>query len=127
VEAVHSGQRARRTALVVEEDSDLRALTAQTLARHGFAVLAADDGPSALALSRSHEGDIDLLVTVSLMRAMSGVEVAEAVRHRHPAVTVIYMSEFSPDSFGAARPPALLQKPFSESQLLEVVHRHLPD
>ena len=126
MEAVHSGQRARRTALVVEEDSDLRALTAQTLARLGFTVLAADDGPSAVALSGSHHGNIDLLLTVSLMRAMSGVEVAEAVRHQHPDVTVIYMSEFAPDAFGAARPPALLQKPFSESQLLEVVHRHLP-
>ena len=52
MQAVHSVQRPRRTALVVEEDSDLRALTAQTLARHGFAVLSADDGPSALALSR---------------------------------------------------------------------------
>jgi DNA-binding NtrC family response regulator len=127
VEAVHSGQRARRTVLVVEDDSDQRALTAQMLARHGFTVLPADSGPSALALSRSHSGTIDLLLTVSLMRAMSGVEVAEAVRREHPGITVIYMSEFAPDAFGAARPPALLQKPFGESQLLEVVHRHLPD
>jgi two-component system, cell cycle response regulator CpdR len=127
VEAVHSGQRTRRAALVVEEDSNLRALAAQMLARHGFTVFAADDGPSALALSGSHVGDIDLLLTVSLMRAMSGVEVAEAVRRQHPDVTVIYMSEFAPDAFGAARPPALLQKPFGESELLEVVHRHLPD
>ena len=40
VEAVHSGQRARRTVLVVEDDSDQRALTAQMLARNGFTVLA---------------------------------------------------------------------------------------
>jgi two-component system, cell cycle sensor histidine kinase and response regulator CckA len=127
VEAVHSGQRARRTVLVVEDDSDQRALTAQMLARHGFTVLPADSGPSALALSRSHPGTIDLLLTVSLMRAMSGVEVAEAVRREHPGITVIYMSEFAPDAFDAARPRALLLKPFGEAQLLDVVRRSLPD
>jgi two-component system, cell cycle sensor histidine kinase and response regulator CckA len=124
---VRSGPVARRTALVVEEEPDQRAATRQILERNGFAVVSAADGPSALALSRHHDGDIALLLTDFLMPAMPGAELAEKIRRQRPEITVIYMSEFAPEAFEAARPPALLQKPFGEAQLLEVVHSNLPD
>jgi CheY-like chemotaxis protein len=127
VGAERSAQRAGRTVLVVDDEPDHRAATVQMLVRNGFTVLSAADGPSALALSRSHAGAIHLLVTDSMMAAMPGVELAEALRHQRPDITVIFVSEFAPNSFDAARPPALLHKPFGEAQLLEAVHRHLPD
>ena len=78
-------------------------------------MLPANDGPSAVALSRTHPGDIHLLLTNSLMPAMPGRRAGRgrSVTER-PDIIVIYMSEFAPDAFGAARPPALLQKPFGE-------------
>jgi two-component system cell cycle sensor histidine kinase/response regulator CckA len=124
VEAVRSGPVARRTALVVEEESGQRAATRQMLERNGFAVVSAADGPSALALSRRHDGDIALLLTDFLMPSMPGAELAERIRRQRPDIAVIYMSEFA---FDAARPPALIQKPFDEAQLLEVVRSNLPD
>jgi CheY-like chemotaxis protein len=61
------------------------------------------------------------------MPAMPGAELAERIRRQRPDITVIYMSEFAPDAFDAARPPALIQKPFGEEQLLQVVHSNLSD
>ncbi len=127
MEAVHSGPVARRTALVVEGDPGQRAATGQMLERHGFTVHTAADGPSALAFSRRHVGGIALLVTDFLMPAMPGVDLAEVLRQERPQITVVYMSEFAPDAFDGVRPPALIQKPFDEAQLLAVVHDNLAD
>jgi DNA-binding NtrC family response regulator len=118
---------ARRTALVVEDEPGQRATTGQILERHGFTVHTAADGPSALAFSRRHLGAIELLVTDFLMPAMPGVDLAEVIRQERPQITVVYMCEFAPDAFDGVRPPALIQKPFDEDQLFEVVHDNLPD
>jgi DNA-binding NtrC family response regulator len=127
VEAVRSEPVARRTALVVEGEPGLRAATGQMLERHGFTVHTAADGPSALTFSRRHVGAIALLVTDFLMPAMPGVDLAEVIRQERPRITVIYMSEFAPDAFDGVRPPALIQKPFDEAQLMAVVHDNLAD
>jgi DNA-binding NtrC family response regulator len=127
VEAVRSEPVARRTALVVEDEPGQRSATGEILERHGFTVHTVADGPSALAFSRRHRGVIELLLTDFLMAAMPGVDLAEVIRQERPHISVIYMSEFAPDAFDGVRPPALIQKPFDEVQLLAVVHDNLAD
>jgi CheY-like chemotaxis protein len=116
---------ARPVALVVEEMPMLRAHTQELLERIGFDVVVAGDGPSAIALSRRHAGDIDLLLTDAVMPGMQGFELAEAIREERPRVTVVYMSRH--DAFGhGMAPAALVAKPVEEAQLVEVLREHLP-
>ncbi len=96
------------------------------LERNGFDVVAAADGPAAVELGR-HAGAIDLLLTDAVMPEMPGIEVADAIRAQHPQAVVVYMSAYAKEAFrDGARPVALIEKPFDEAQLLEVLGRHLP-
>jgi two-component system cell cycle sensor histidine kinase/response regulator CckA len=118
---------ARRTALVVEGDHGFREATRHMLERNGYDVIVAPDGRTAMDLSRRHEGEIDLVLTDAFMPDLPGIELAEAVRSRWPRVAVVYMSAFANDAYrDGMRPAALIEKPFDEAQLLEVLGRHLP-
>jgi two-component system cell cycle sensor histidine kinase/response regulator CckA len=118
---------ARRTARVVEGVPAPREATRQMLERNGFDVLVAADGPAAVELSRSHAGDIDLLLTDAVMPEMPGIELADSIRAQRPQTVVVYMSAYAKEAFrDGARPVALIEKPFDEAQLLEVLGRHLP-
>jgi two-component system cell cycle sensor histidine kinase/response regulator CckA len=117
---------ARRTALVVEGDASGREATRRMLERNGFEVLDAGDGPAAVELARRHAGDIDLLLTDAVMPDMPGIELADAILAQHPQTVVVYMSAYAKKAFrDGARPVALIEKPFDEAQLLEVLGEHL--
>ncbi|MGA2474634.1 MAG: response regulator, partial [Acidimicrobiales bacterium] len=97
--------------------------------RNGHDVVAAGDDESALALSRHHKGRIDLLVTDVVMARMQGTELAGAILAERPGIIVVYMSGYAKEAFGnpAVRPIALIEKPFGEEELLEVLRLHMPD
>jgi signal transduction histidine kinase/CheY-like chemotaxis protein len=113
------------TVLVVEDESALREVTKRILTRNGYQVIVAASGPEALAIADGHPGEIHLLVTDVIMPHMLGKEVAEKMRLIKPEIEVIFMS-------GYARPVlacqgrldpgvALVEKPFSEADLLAMV------
>ena len=56
---------ARRTAtiLVVEDEKEVRTFAARVLASRGYRVLAASDGPEAIAIARAYHERIDILLT----------------------------------------------------------------
>ena len=115
--------------LVVDDEPELRGQTRLMLERNGYDVVVAGDGQSALALSRHHGGTIDLLLTDVVMPAMQGTELADAIRLQRPGIAVVYMTGYSKEALGdpGMRPVALVEKPFDEQTLLEVLRRHLPD
>ncbi len=118
-----------RTVLLVEDELGLRERAREILEDNGFAVLETGDGESAIALSRHHEGPIDLLLTDVVLPAMQGVDLADAIRAQHPAVVVVYMSGYARDAFGegGVRPAAFLESPFEGWELLRVLARYFPD
>jgi PAS domain S-box-containing protein len=118
-----------KTALVVEDEAGLRDVIRRMLERNGYTVLVAGDGPAAIALSEAHVGDIDLLLTDVVMPKMQGTELADAIQQRRPGIVVVYMTGYARDAFGESgvRPTALIEKPFREEQLLDVLRRHAPD
>jgi len=81
----------------VEDDGAVRALMADVLRRRGYNVLAAADGFQALRIADAHGGAIQLLVTDVVMRKMSGVDVAKAVREMRPDLRVLYVSGYAAD------------------------------
>jgi signal transduction histidine kinase len=115
------------TVLVVEDEEALRQVTQRIFTRNGYRVITAADGPAALEIARAHPGEIHLLVTDVVMPRMLGKEVAEKMREVKPDIKVLFMSGYARPvlaSQGSLEPNVvLLEKPFSESELLsEAAH-----
>jgi len=107
----------------------MRSLTRQLLQEHGYTVVEADDGKSALEWVESHPGTIDLLLTDVVMRRMSGPELAERLNSSHPTLKVVYMSGYTGELMAnreVLKPGViLLEKPFSRTSLLNTVQANL--
>ncbi|MGA8509093.1 MAG: PAS domain S-box protein [Candidatus Sulfotelmatobacter sp.] len=124
-----SPKRQGTTILLVEDDEIMRSLTRKLLQEHGYTVIEADDGKSALEWMESHPNRIDLLLTDVVMRRMSGPELAERLNGSHPTLKVVYMSGYTGElmanrevlKFGVT----LLEKPFSRTALLNTIHTTL--
>jgi two-component system, cell cycle sensor histidine kinase and response regulator CckA len=117
--------------LVVEDEAPLRDATRRMLARNGYAVLTAAGGGDAIEVVRNHAGPIDLLLTDMIMPHMLGTDVAAAITALRPGIHVLYMSGYARSSLtrsDALQPERiLLEKPFSENELLRLVGRALED
>lgn len=87
-----------KTILLIEDEEDIREVTAEQLRDIGCRVLEADSGAAALRMI--HAGaPIDLLVSdVALPGGMNGRQVAESVRGRHPGLPVILITGYSAGS-----------------------------
>jgi CheY-like chemotaxis protein len=107
---------------VVEDEAALREVTKRILTRNGYQVITAASGPEALAIATEWSGEIHLLVTDVVMPHMLGREVAEKMRAVKPGIEVLFMSGYARPvlaSQGRLDPNvALVEKPFSESDLL---------
>jgi len=117
------------TVLVVEDEAALREVTRRILSRNGYEVLVTDSAPEAVTLAERHSGHIDLLLTDVVMPHMLGKEVAELVLARRPSVRVLYMSGYAQPvlaSSGSLEAGVLLlEKPFTEEELLTKVRQAL--
>ncbi len=87
--------RAQETILVVEDDDDVRAYSAECLRELGYQVLEAHDGPSALRVLDREEQCIDLLFTDVVMPEMTGRELADQAREKRPDLKVLYTSGYT--------------------------------
>lgn len=111
------------TILLVEDDSQVRAVARHSLERSGYAVLEARNGLHALKLVDTHD-DIDLIVTDVVMPKMGGPELAATVRRIQPDLPVLYVSGCTTaDELDDTA--VLLAKPYAETELLDVVRRLL--
>ena len=117
------------TILLVEDDEVMRSLTRQMLREHGYAVVEADDGKSALEWVESHPDPIDLVLTDVVMRRMSGPELVERLHASHPNLKVVFMSGYTGELIAERevlkRGITLLEKPFSRTALLNTIHTAL--
>jgi signal transduction histidine kinase/ActR/RegA family two-component response regulator len=121
----HSKPRRGARVLVVDDEPTLRSVIRRSLEREGYSVLVAEDGARALALSRSHDSDIDLLITDVMMPGLTGLELARQLLHERPGLRVLFISGFT---FEESVPPAdlaqgtaYLPKPFDTKVLLAEV------
>jgi PAS domain S-box-containing protein len=117
------------TVLVVEDEPAIREVVRRILRRSGYEVLMTESPLDALEAACRHDGQIHLLMTDVVMPRMLGKDVAERVRALRPEVKVLFMSGYAQPvlaSSGTLEPGVmLLEKPFSESVLLETVRRVL--
>ncbi|WP_179277154.1 response regulator [Actinoplanes regularis] len=114
-------------ALVVEDEPAVRDLVVRILERHGYHVVAADNGPFALEVLQEHP--VDIVISDVIMPEMSGPELIRRLHQQHPRLPVVFMSGYS-DGLLAAQDMIdsdipLVQKPFTAAELLNAVHQGL--
>ena len=100
----------------------IRQTVKATLERHGYRVLAAEDGDEAVTLHGRHEGEISAVLLDMMMPGMDGPETLAALRLRDPNLRVITSSglpltKWANESVGV-QPDTFLPKPYTDEQLL---------
>lgn len=114
------------TILLVEDDQMMRTLTRQMLEEHGYTVVEAEDGKSALELLGSNHAVVDLTLTDVVMQGMSGPELVLRLTESHPEMRIVYMSGYTGELIAGNEPLrvgiTLLEKPFTRAALLKTMH-----
>jgi PAS domain S-box-containing protein len=100
--------------LVVDDDPEVRHVTASFLAGFGYHETEACDGPAALDLLARER--FDLVVADLAMPGMSGVELASAVRAREPDLPVLILTGHA-DAMRIPPDLPVLAKPFRSADL----------
>jgi two-component system, cell cycle sensor histidine kinase and response regulator CckA len=117
------------TLLLVEDESQVRRVLAETLRLNGYTVLEAGDPREGLLHAKDHTASLDLLVTDMMMPGMNGYELARHVARLHPEVRILYISGYTDsqivqqDLLGTGA--AFLQKPFTPEVLLRKIRELL--
>ncbi|GJE75916.1 response regulator [Methylorubrum suomiense] len=101
--------------LVVDDDPEVRHVTASFLSDFGYTETEANDGHTALALMEEGTA-FDLVVADLAMPGMTGVELAAAIRSRFAGVPVLLLTGHAeavpiPDDL------PVMQKPFASAEL----------
>ncbi|MFQ4137956.1 PAS domain-containing protein [Nodosilinea sp. PGN35] len=107
--------------LLVEDNALVRDYAQQQLESLGYRVLAAENGPTALAMLQQ-QPEIDLLFTDVIMPGgLNGRELADAARRLRPGLRVLYTSGYAENVLShQAGPEAelqLLHKPYQRVEL----------
>jgi PAS domain S-box-containing protein len=117
------------TVLMVEDEAALLEVTKRLLLRNGYTVLSASGGAAAIKIAQEHDGRIDILITDVIMPEMMGPEVAQQVVRLRPDIRVLYISGYAQPVLGhqGTLDPglALVEKPFTEAELLTSVRQVL--
>lgn len=120
------------TILLVEDEDAMREVTARILTRGGYTVQTSASGPGAIKLFSKAPSAIDLLLTDVIMPTMVGEDLASHLRTLRPELRVLYISGYAQPILGTrlSKGAKLLEKPFSEQELLakvrEVLDESLP-
>jgi two-component system cell cycle sensor histidine kinase/response regulator CckA len=124
-----SVQRGSETILLVEDDPQLRQLSSSVLAHCGYKVLVAGGPEEGLAICRSNQRDIRLLITDVIMPRMNGRQLAEQILQISPNVRVLYISGYTNNAivhYGVLDAGLwFLPKPFTLSALIAKVREVL--
>jgi PAS domain S-box-containing protein len=108
------------TILLVEDDSNVRALASRILTHNGYSVIQASNGAEGLETVRASESQIDLVITDAIMPVMSGGELAMALATEYPKIKVLFMSGYTDDEIvkrGVVDSRAFIAKPFTTLDL----------
>lgn len=110
---------AGRTVLVLDDEANVRQVTADALRTAGCIVIEAADGAAAMELLADNEA-IDAAVTDVAMPGMSGVQFAEHARALRPALPVVFVTgQVDAEELASVPAEHVLRKPFDRKELVE--------
>ena len=117
------------TALLVEDEPEVRGLVEKILRMYGYTVLSAASPAEAIALSKNRAATIDILVTDVIMPGMNGRELSRVLAASRPELRVLYMSGYTDAVIaqqGILEPgTAFVSKPFTPDVLARKVREVL--
>lgn len=117
-----------RAVLLVDDDPQVRRVTARVLAGRGHIVLEARNGEEALRMCAARP-DVGLVLTDLVMPGMGGIELADRLEASDSTARVVFTSGYSPADLAhrEALPDAalLLNKPWTVDALMEIVREGL--
>jgi two-component system, cell cycle sensor histidine kinase and response regulator CckA len=111
--------------LIVEDQPEVAQLVQRLIEPAGYSITVATDALAAVTqvAAGAHP---DLLITDVVMPAMTGPELAAALRTHHPDLPVLYMSGYTAASLGPQlnldENSMLVEKPFTRSTLLGAIN-----
>jgi two-component system, cell cycle sensor histidine kinase and response regulator CckA len=113
------------TILIVDDENAVRAALRRQLAAQGHTMLEASHGIEALALVRTLEGRVDLVLADVVMPEMNGAELAATLHEEYPSLPVLLMSAYAPAGWtrvGVHQSIVpVLMKPFTSDELAELI------
>lgn len=125
-EGLHHGD---ETILLVEDNEEVRKVTAQILKMQGYKVLEVSNEGDAFSICDQHGGPIHLMITDVVMPEMDGPELAKRLSSLYPEMKVIYMSGYVVDVIshhGILKERVnYIQKPFTVNELARKVREVL--
>lgn len=109
--------------LIVEDEEEVRSVTADILQEQGYDVLSAGDGHEALQVAGASP-KVDLLLADVVMPGLTGPELAGELTRTRDDLKVVFMTGYSALP-GRPRPVDLryptLTKPFTREELVTAV------
>jgi CheY-like chemotaxis protein len=112
--------------LSVDDNDDVREITALLLRDYGYNVIEASSGSAALGRLETNEA-IDLLMVDLVMPVMSGPELLERVRAKRPDIRVALITGYADRTWIDEKCPneILIKKPYTAEQVVAGVRRAL--
>lgn len=121
----HATTRGEKLVLVLEDEADVRQTLCEQLHLLGYLTLEASNGEQAMHMLAS-SSEIDILISdLMLPGGLSGVDVVNHALKHYPQLTILLISgqDLRPAHNPALPDVALLRKPFTRSELAQVL-RH---
>jgi two-component system, cell cycle sensor histidine kinase and response regulator CckA len=124
-DAVHRPRSGTETILVVEDEPSLLRMLTTLLGQSGYVVLPAASPQLAIELAARHADAIRLLISDVIMPGMNGRELAQTLKGSLPGVPQLFMSGYAAhvldDQLASGKHIGFLQKPFSATELTNMV------
>ena len=119
----------RCVVMVADDEPSILRLVSNALTRHGYEVIPASDGGSALQSCEQREGPIHLALLDVIMPGMTGPELYRHLREIHPKISVLFMSGYGSDQLVKHAPELkdahFIAKPFMPKALVQRVNEIL--
>jgi len=124
---MHSFERC--VVLVADDEPGIVQIVSFALRRHGYEVITASDGLSALRAGQERAGPIHLALLDVMMPGMTGPAVFARLQEIHPESTALFMSGYSPRQLEGlpldTRKVQFIPKPFLPRALVQRVNEIL--
>lgn len=112
----------RCVVLAADDEPTILRLVSHALRRHGYTVIEAPDGPTALRKCQEDGSPIHLALLDVMMPGMTGPELFRRLRDLHPDIAVLFMSGYKPEQIAHLTPginhAQFIAKPFLPRDLV---------
>jgi len=116
---------AKGTILVADDEGAIRTFVVSVLEKAGHTALEAGDGSEAVEVFRVRQEEIDLVLLDLGMPKMSGYEALAEMQVLDPDVSIAIITGLTPDADRLPGVQAILTKPFSVKNILQLVEEAL--